>query len=179
VKKINFLNSRTIEELRKNIEDVYSYIYNINSNVTSILQGIIEVNDFKIDEYVKKHYFKQIDEEETENISNEIMDEIKLSENLSKDSEEKMRLIVRKWVSFITFDDEENIISVKLSNGITYKLKYLKFNKICKLQSVRGFKLSYPIIRREKDRTLLDVRLYENVESEKYTKEWLMSYGIV
>lgn len=79
VKKINFLNSRTIEELRKNIEDVYSYIYNINSNVTSILQGIIEVNDFKIDEYVKKHYFKQIDEEETENISNEIMDEIKLS----------------------------------------------------------------------------------------------------
>ena len=79
VKKINFLNSRTIEELRKNIEDVYSYIYNINSNVTSILQGTIEVNDFKIDEYVKKHYFKQIDEEETENISNEIMDEIKLS----------------------------------------------------------------------------------------------------
>lgn len=108
-----------------------------------------------------------------------IMNEIKLSENLSKESEEKMRLIVRKWVSFITFDEGENVLSIKLTNGITYKMKYLKYNKICKFQSVRGYNLCYPIIRREKDKTILDVRLYENVESEKYTKEWLMSYGII
>lgn len=56
VKTINFMGSKTVKELRKNIEQVFSFVYNINSNVTSVLENIADVNDFYIDEYSYKHF---------------------------------------------------------------------------------------------------------------------------
>lgn len=172
-------NISSIDEKKERVADLYAdliiskdeYKKRINNINQSVKDEVIKLNNLKLE-------IKRLEELLNADEVN-IMNEIKLSENLSKDSEEKMRLIVRKWISVITFDEGENILSIKLTNGITYKLKYLKYNKICKFQSVRGYNLCYPIIRREKDKTILDVRLYGNVESEKYTKEWLMSYGIV
>jgi len=58
VKKINYLNTKTVKELRQKINDIFSFIYNINSNVTSTLQNLADINDFEIDSYVQEHYKK-------------------------------------------------------------------------------------------------------------------------
>ena len=58
VKQINYLNTKTIKELRKKIEEIFSFIYNVNSNVISIIQSIAKLNDFNIDDYVINHYKK-------------------------------------------------------------------------------------------------------------------------
>lgn len=75
-KKINYLNTKTTSELRKKIEEVYSFIYNINSNVTSILQNISRINDFNIDDYVLTH-FKKISE--LEEIDDQTYEDLKLN----------------------------------------------------------------------------------------------------
>ena len=75
-KKINYLNTKTTKELRKKIEEVYSYIYNINSNVTSILQNIVRINDFNIDDYVLDHFKKTT---ELESIDEQTYEEMKLN----------------------------------------------------------------------------------------------------
>lgn len=75
-KKINYLNTKTVKELRKKIEEVYSFIYNINSNVTSILQNLVKINTFNIDNYVIEH-FKRISE--IEEINDQIFEEMKMN----------------------------------------------------------------------------------------------------
>ena len=46
------------------VEDVYSKYLNINSNINSLTKRFLELNDFEIDDYVLKHYyrFKEIEE---------------------------------------------------------------------------------------------------------------------
>lgn len=79
VKKINFNNARTVAELRKQISNIFSFIYNVKSNVFSILQNIIDLNDFPINEYTKKHYFKQIGEEYINEIEEKHINDMKAS----------------------------------------------------------------------------------------------------
>jgi len=76
VKKINYLNTKTVKELRKKIEEIYSFIYNINSNVTSILQALTKINDFNIDNYVLEHLKKISNLEE---IDEQTYEEMKLN----------------------------------------------------------------------------------------------------
>lgn len=76
VKKINYLNTKTVKEFRKKIEEVYSFIYNINSNVTSILLNIARINDFNIDDYVIEHFKKSL---EIEEIDEKAYEEMKLN----------------------------------------------------------------------------------------------------
>ena len=76
VKKINYLNTKTVKELRNKIDDVFSFIYNINSNVMSILQNMAKINNFKIDNYVTEHYKKIM---EVDEISDQIYEDIKIS----------------------------------------------------------------------------------------------------
>ncbi len=78
VKKINYLNTKTVKEFRKKIEEVFSHIYNINSNVSSILQNIIKINDLNIDNYVIKFYSKLLNINNIEE-DNYIMENLKLS----------------------------------------------------------------------------------------------------
>lgn len=67
VKKINYLNTKTVKELRKKITDVFSFIYNVNSNVMSLIENIAKVNDFPFDDYCIKHYNKLMGYEEDRN----------------------------------------------------------------------------------------------------------------
>lgn len=60
VKKINYENTRTVIDLRKKIKKIFSFIYNMKSNVTSILDKTLDLNNFPIDDYIYKHYFKHI-----------------------------------------------------------------------------------------------------------------------
>ena len=76
VKKINYLNTKTIKELRKKIDEVFSFIYNVNSNVVSIIQSIARINDFNIDDYVIDHYKKII---EADDLDDKLYEEMKLS----------------------------------------------------------------------------------------------------
>lgn len=76
VKKINYLNTKTVKELRNKIDDVFSFIYNINSNVMSILQNMAKINNFKIDNYVTEHYKKIM---EVDEITDQIYEDIKIS----------------------------------------------------------------------------------------------------
>ena len=76
VKKINYLNTKTVKELRNKIDDVFSFIYNINSNVMSILQNMAKINNFKIDNYVTEHYQKIM---EVDEITDQIYEDIKIS----------------------------------------------------------------------------------------------------
>lgn len=76
VKKIYYLNTKTVKELRNKIDDVFSFIYNINSNVMSILQNMAKINNFKIDNYVTEHYKKIM---EVDEITDQIYEDIKIS----------------------------------------------------------------------------------------------------
>ena len=60
VRKINFENTTSVKELRKKINNIFSFIYNIKSNVFSILEAMSKLNEFPIDSYVYKHYDKQM-----------------------------------------------------------------------------------------------------------------------
>lgn len=78
VSKINYLDTKTVKEFRQKIKEVFTFIYNVKSNVVSISQNIAKINDFNIDEYVKKNYCNivgiNIDE-----LTEEDIDDIKLS----------------------------------------------------------------------------------------------------
>ena len=65
-----------IKELRKKIDEVFSFIYNVNSNVVSIIQNIARINDFNIDDYVIDHYKKII---EADDLDDKLYEEMKLS----------------------------------------------------------------------------------------------------
>ena len=54
VKKINYENTRTVIDLRKKIKKIFSFIYNMKSNVTSILDKTLDLNNFPIDDYIYK-----------------------------------------------------------------------------------------------------------------------------
>lgn len=63
VKKMNYLNTKTVKELRKKIFDVFSFIYNVNSNVMSIIENFAKVNNFSFDDYCLNHYLKIMEKE--------------------------------------------------------------------------------------------------------------------
>lgn len=75
-KKLNYLNTKTVKELRMKIKEVFSLVYNINSSVMSILENIAKVNEFKIDKYVKEHFLKLSGYEE---ITNDVLKEMKMN----------------------------------------------------------------------------------------------------
>lgn len=77
VKKINFENTSTVKELRNKINNIFSFIYNIKSNVFSILETMSNLNNFNIDSYVYKHYNKQMCEENKCEYSEQDINEIK------------------------------------------------------------------------------------------------------
>ncbi len=79
VKKINFNNTKTVEELRKTIKDIFSFIYNLKSNVFSILQNMINLNNFPINEYTLKHYLMQSGEEYNKEFEDKYIDDMKAS----------------------------------------------------------------------------------------------------
>ena len=58
------------------IETSNSFIYNVNSNVVSIIQSIARINDFNIDDYVIDHYKKII---EVDDLDDKLYEEMKLS----------------------------------------------------------------------------------------------------
>lgn len=58
VLKMNYLNTKTVKEFRKKIIEVFSVVYNINSNVMSLLMRMYIINDFHIDKYQLTHFKK-------------------------------------------------------------------------------------------------------------------------
>lgn len=60
VKKMNYENTKTVIDLRKKLKKIFSFIYNMKINVTSILDSTLDLNNFPIDDFVMKHYFKHI-----------------------------------------------------------------------------------------------------------------------
>lgn len=57
-KKMNYLNTKTVKELQKKITEVFSFIYNVNSNVTSLIENMAKINNIPFDDYCIKHYNK-------------------------------------------------------------------------------------------------------------------------
>lgn len=74
VLKINYLNTKTVQEFRNKIKEVFSVIYNINSNVMSLLIRMYSLNDFHIDNFQLKHFRKVlgIDEPDVESLKRTI-----------------------------------------------------------------------------------------------------------
>jgi len=79
VKKLNFENTKTVKELRKKISNIFSLVYNIKSNVHSILENLANLNEFPIDNYVYKHYSLHVEEEIKEEYSIEEINDIKIA----------------------------------------------------------------------------------------------------
>ena len=77
VKKIQFENCKSAKELREKIKEIFSTVYNVKSNIFSILDNMMKINEFKIDEYVYKHYARQMGEDVKEHYNNDEINEIK------------------------------------------------------------------------------------------------------
>ena len=76
--ELNYLETKTIKEFRKKIKEVFTFIYNVKSNVVSISQNIAKINNFNIDEYTKKNYCSIVGCD-INDLTQEDIDDIKLS----------------------------------------------------------------------------------------------------
>lgn len=64
VQELNIFEVNNVKDFISKVEEVYSRYLNINSNINSLTKRFLELNDFEIDDYVLKHYyrFKEIEE---------------------------------------------------------------------------------------------------------------------
>lgn len=115
VKKLNFLDTKTVKEFRDKITSIYSYVLNVNSNVMSLLKNMTKINDFQIDEYVLKHYCKKVEIEYNDHVLEDNIKEIKIG-FITSLIFSKYNINIDKYVPYIQ-DEYELISKMKKVSG--------------------------------------------------------------